>query len=96
MVLLRMRQSKVRSSLLASFTTKQTNDQGTKMKPIKIQITPEVREFNEQVEHCDFLTDYQFDQGSAETLLDRLNQARCYPASAQALRQAMANLAIKQ
>ena len=70
MVLLRMRQSKVRSSLLASFTTKQTNDQGTKMKPIKIQITPEMREFNDAVELADALTDGVFDHQPASVLLD--------------------------
>jgi len=91
-----MRQSKVRSSLLASFTTKQTNDQGTKMKPIKIQITPEMREFNDAVELADALTDGVFDHQPASVLLDALRQLKVYPHCARHLAEAMANLAVKR
>lgn len=66
------------------------------MQPTKIIISPEVREFNEAVENADYMLDYQFDQECAETLLDRLQQAKCYPYSSRILKEAMANLAIKR
>ncbi len=62
----------------------------------KIQITPAMREFNEAVEHADFMLDYKFDQECDCVLLDRLNQAKCYPGSARVLREAIAGLAIKR
>ncbi len=64
------------------------------MKPTKIQISPAMREFNEAVEHADFMTDYNFDQECACVLLDRLNQAKCYPGSALILKSAMAGIAV--
>ncbi len=58
----------------------------------KIQITPAMREFNEQVEHSDFMLDYQFDREPASVLLDRMKQAKCYPESAYALEKAIAGM----
>jgi len=64
------------------------------MRTIKIEIRPEVRAFNKAVERCDFITAYQFDREPAAVLLDRMNQAKCFPASADELRRAMAKLSV--
>lgn len=66
------------------------------MNPIKINIAPEVREFNEAVETADALTDFRFDQESAQGLLQRLNEEGVYPFNAEALRQSIYRLAIKR
>ena len=63
-----------------------------KWKTTRIEITPQVREFNEQVEHCDWMLDFQFDRESADVLLNRMHQAKCYPESAYALEKAIAGL----
>lgn len=60
----------------------------------KIEISPEVREFNEAVEQADFCLGYLFDQEPARVLLERLHQCKCCPASATALQIAMSKLAI--
>lgn len=66
------------------------------MKPIKIQICPEVREFNEWIEHADFLTDHKFDTCSAEVLLAAIRKDGCYAETSCKLGEAIANLAIKR
>lgn len=66
------------------------------MKPIKIQISPEVREFNEQVEHCDFMTDFKHDREPATALLAKLRAEGCYPNSCEALANAIAGIAVKR
>lgn len=66
------------------------------MKPTKIIITPEVREFNEWIEHADFLTDHKFDTCSAETLLDAIKKEGCYAETFCKLGDAIVNLAIKR
>ncbi len=66
------------------------------MKPTKIQISPEVREFNEAVELADVLTDYKHDQESAIVLLDKLNKLWQFPISANWLCESIAGLAIKR
>jgi len=66
------------------------------MKPTKIQISPEVAAFNDAVETADALTDFRFDQESAQGLLSRLNEEGVYPYNSEALRQAICRLAIKR
>ena len=65
------------------------------MPKTKITITPEMREYNEMVEHADFLTDYQFDHEPALVLLERLQQAKAYPNSAKMLARAIVGLSVK-
>lgn len=62
----------------------------------KITITPQMREFNDQVENADWLLDYQFDQEPAVVLLNRLQQAKAYPNSAAMLANAIAGIAVKK
>jgi hypothetical protein len=66
------------------------------MKPTKIEMTPAMREYNEAVEMADLLTDYRHDTEPAKNLLGWLEQEQCYPNSVQALKVAMANLAVKR
>lgn len=66
------------------------------MRTTKIQISPEMREFNDAIEQADVLFDYQFDTLAASELLDRLHQAKCYPATAEWLADAMAGMAVKK
>jgi len=66
------------------------------MNPIRIQMTPQMREFNDCVQCADALTDGMFDQEPACVLLDRLQQMKVYPYSARALAEAMAAIAIKR
>ena len=66
------------------------------MKPIKIQITPAMREFNDAVQEADALTDGVFDHQPVSVLLDALRQLKVYPHCTRHLAEAMANLAIKR
>jgi len=66
------------------------------MKPIKIQITPEMREFNDAVELADALTDGVFDHQPASVLLDALRQLKVYPYCTRHLADAMAAISIKR
>ncbi len=65
-----------------------------KWKPIKIEASPAMREFNDQVEHADFMTDYKHDRESAVLLLARMQSEGCYPNSTEALANAIAGLAV--
>ena len=62
----------------------------------KITISPEVREFNEAVESCDSLTDYQHDQEPADRLLELVNLDGRIPVHAEWLANAMTGIAIKR
>lgn len=59
----------------------------------KITISPEIQAFNDAVETADTLTDFRFDQDSAEVLLQGLRAEKDYPYNAEALAEAMAGIA---
>ncbi len=63
---------------------------------IKIQISPEVREFNEAVESSDVQLDFAHDTCTAAELLVALKADGHLPAHAEWLANAMAAIAIKR
>ncbi len=65
------------------------------MKPTKIQISPEVREFNREVQAADRMLKYKFDDQPVEVLVQQLNIAEM-PGHANCLLIAIAGLAIKR
>lgn len=62
----------------------------------KITISPEMREFNEAVESCDVLTDFQFDRESAEKLLIQIKALDWPREHAKWLANAIAGIAVKR
>ncbi len=66
------------------------------MNPIKIEIAPEVHDFNHAVEMADILTDYKFDRESVAGLLEGIEHEQCYPHYVQFLKETTAKLAIKR
>lgn len=66
------------------------------MNSIKIQISPEVREFNDAIETADVLTDYKSDRQCAAILLEAVKDDGHLPAHAEWLANAIAGLAIKR
>lgn len=59
----------------------------------KINISAEMREFNEAVEAADCLTDFRYDKQSAEALLAGLRKVEAVPTHADWLANAIAGIA---